>query len=490
MSPLTECDVRLSGARVLRGGRLEPTDVLLHSGRILDLVDAGAPGPAARVHDMAGRLIFPGLVNAHTHSYAQLCRDAFADEPLDPWLPRAVADGAGFDPRAVAVAAQLNALDALRHGATTTLDHATLGTGHAAASLDAYAEAGTRVVLAVQVADRSTAESLSVLDSTERTRIARADPRRAPSTDEALARCEEVLELAAGREQVSVLLGPSSPERCSMTLLARIAELAASHGVGVHTHLLETSVQRAGGDAVGRLEASGLLTAALSVAHAVHLSDADVQRLAEAGASVVHNPTSNLALGSGRLDAASLRAAGLTVALGTDGWNSGGAQDVLTQARLAAILCRPELAPEEWLTPADTWDMATIGSARAAGLEGLAGELVVGSHADLLVLDPAAAGLLDGTDPRHQLVLGGLGAGLREAWVAGRCVLRDGEALLIDTERLLADAHMLLPGLRRAARSARAEVEQLSELLRELLPAAVRRAHAAVAATPLTHPTG
>lgn len=463
-------DVRLAGAEVLTDDGLVARDVLLQGGRIAALVEPGADAQARETVDVSGRLILPGLVDAHTHSYAQLCRDGLATDRLEPWLPGAVASGAGLTAEGAAIAAQLSAIDALRHGATTTLDHATLGEGHAAAIVDAYDRVGARVALAAQVQDVPFADALLGVDAEVRAQVAEADTRGAPETEAQLARCHELLEAAAGHDRITVLLGPSAPERCSGALLDGIAALADEHGVGIHVHLLETPQQRVGGDPLGTLADHGLLREGLSVAHGVYLEEHDLVRLRDAGGALVHNPLSNLSLGSGRLDLRAVLDAGVTVGLGCDSWTTGGPQDILAQARLALNGTRPEEPAERWLDPADVWALTAAGGARAIGLGDDIGVLRPGACADLLIVDPLRAGMVPGIDCAMQLVTGGLGAGLREAWVGGRPVLRDGMPLHVNLAALTARAAELVPELRAAAAAQQPLADRLAALLTHAVP--------------------
>lgn len=454
---------------MLQDGVLVERDLLVEDGRITAVGDE-VPHQAQEIVDARGRWIVPGLVNAHSHSYGQLCRDAIADDRLEAWIAGAVASAAGLSAEAAGIAAQLNALDGLRHGATTSLDHATLGEGHVQALVTAYSLTSVRVALAAQVGDVAFADSLLGLSAASRDAIRAADPRRAPRWEEQLDACRALVAAVRGHDRIAVLLGPSAPERCSPALLDGVAAIAAAEQLGFHVHLLETNQQRAGGDPLGILENHGLLRPGLSLAHAVHLDDHDLQRIAEAKAAIVHNPMSNLSLGSGRLDLRRVLDAGVTVGLGCDGWTTGGAQDVLAQARLALVGRRPDTEPATWLAPEEVWALAGPGGAAALGLDPLLGTLAPGAPADLLLVDPARAGFVDGVDPVAQLVLGGLSAGLVEAWVSGRCVLRDGDHEDLDAERLLARAAELLPELRRAAAPYAAVARRLSHLVASSAP--------------------
>lgn len=465
-----KADVRIAGGRVLTQDGPADADLLLAGGRIASLAEPGEGPAAAHTVRADGLLVLPGLVDAHTHSYAQLCRHGLATDRLEPWLPGAVASGAGLTAEGAAVAATLSAVDALRHGATTTLDHATLGEGHAQALVDAYSAVGARVALAAQVQDVAFADSLHGVAPDVRADVAAADTRGAPTTESQILRCRELIEAAAGHDRITVLLGPSTPERCSGALLDAVAALAAEHGLGLHVHLLETPQQRAGGDSLGILADHGLLRAGLSVAHGVHLDAADLARLHEAGAAVVHNPLSNLSLGSGRLDLRAVLEAGVTVGLGCDSWTTGGPQDPLAQARLALHNTRPEEPAAAWLTPGDVWALAAAGGAAAIGLGGELGVLTPGAHADFLLVDPLAAGIIDGVDLPMQLVMGGLGHGLREAWVAGRPVLRDGLPLHVDLGAIAARAAELQSALAAATAEQQPLADRLAALLSSTVP--------------------
>jgi 5-methylthioadenosine/S-adenosylhomocysteine deaminase len=179
----------------------------------------------------------------------------------------------------------------------------------------------------------------------------------------------------------------------------------------------------------------------------------------------VHDPICNLLLGSGRADLGLLRRHAVPVALGTDGWSTGGAQDVLGQARVALGLRRPDEASEHWTAPADLWPALADHAALAVGLAGRVGTITAGARADLLLVDTVRAGWLDGADLVTQLVLGGLGAGLRRVLVAGADVLVGGRATLLDEERLAHD------GARLAARLEQTPLDGATRALQRELAA-------------------
>lgn len=455
-------DVGRAGAKrtVVRGGRVvapgarpRHADIVVVGGRVLELQEPGATNDAD-VIDARGLVVLPGLVNAHTHSYAQLARVPFADSWLEPWMPRAMASWRGASPEAFGVAASLTAADAVRRGITTIVDHATLNLQVLDHVIEAYDRSGLRLLLAIQVADRSLAGWVPpVLSSGVVEVISAADPFPPRDRFELLDLIEAAVARVAGHPRISVMVGPAAPERCSDQLLAGLAALATQHGLPVHAHLLEVPSQRAWGDALGRLMEHGLVGATTTVAHAVLVDAFDVERLAGAQAGVVLSAFSNAALGCRTFAPVDLlRSAGVALGVGTDGYNCGGGQDVLGSARLAMVGERGRLDSHRWLTPADAWQLATSGLAEPLGQPQL-GRLEPGAPADLLLVDADAAGWLDIDDPVTEAVLGGFGAGLRAVIVDGVCVPHG------DPQMLMPRARELAAGLRAANSSLSLEIE-------------------------------
>lgn len=416
-------------------------DLAISDGRFVALLDQGTnPARAKNTYQAAGRVVLPGLVNAHTHSYGQLCRHHLSDDTLEALLPGILSWSRAFDASMYGLATTLQCADSLRHGVTTILDHVRLDSSALDPVLGAYKGSGLRAVLAPQVSDRPFSQSLSTVPESIRSSVKEWEMGPAPSVESILDLHRLVLTLVSDESRLSLLVGPSTADRCTIALLEGLAGLAQKFSLGVHTHLLETHLQRAGGDPVELLLRTGLLTNRTGLAHGVHLSPSDVQRIADSGASVIHNPQSNLALGSGRCKPVELRQAGINVGLGTDGFNCGGSQSVLDAAKLAMILGRPDAPPDQWLQPNDVWSMATEGGAAAIGLQHRVGVVMPDAHADFLVLRPGDAGHFDGPDLIQQLVFGGFGSGLEAVFVAGTQLTHNGRMLTIDEPNVQREA--------------------------------------------------
>jgi cytosine/adenosine deaminase-related metal-dependent hydrolase len=322
----------------------------------------------------------------------------------------------------------------LLNGCTSVLDHVGM-TPIRDSGFDgvmrAYRDAGIRGGMAPLFSDEDwTAElarSLGV-EGVGRALI----PQQVPAlpTPEAIALTEDAIDRWHGAEggRLHVLAGASGIQWASEELMMGMADLARRRGTTMQLHVLETRVQdaacrrRFGGSGVAALDRMGVLGPEVSMAHCVWLDDHDIGLIAQRGAVVVHNPTANTRLRSGRARVLDLLAAGVPVAIGTDGAASSDDQQMWFAMRLAALLHRgPD---EDWVSAPDALRMATVDGARALGVPGL-GTLEVGAPADVALLDRATFGLAGARELEASLVLSETGASVRHVLVAGEVVVKD-----------------------------------------------------------------
>ena len=221
-----------------------------------------------------------------------------------------------------------------------------------------------------------------------------------------------------------------------------MATLADELDLPVHMHLHETaheveeSVERHGLRPLERLDRFGLLTERLIAVHAVHLTDAEIAQLGRIGASVAHCPVSNLKLASGIARVPAMLAAGVNVALGTDGAASNNRLDMLDEARFAALLAKAVANDASMLPAASALEFATINGAQALGLEKRIGSIEPGKDADLVAVEFSSPEVAPLFDPASQLLYASGREHVTDVWVAGRHVVqarqlitRDGIAL-------------------------------------------------------------
>jgi putative selenium metabolism protein SsnA len=403
---------------------LVSADVLIADGRIAAV--GAAPAGSSR-RDCSGMLIVPGSVCAHHHLYSALSRGmpyrlapprSFVEILQRIWwrLDRAL------DEPAVRLSALAGGLDALRAGTTTVIDHHA-SPGFIDGSLDVIADAlselGLRSVLCYEVTDR---------DGMARAAAGVAENRRF------LAQCRS----AQRRPLARGLMGAHASFTLSDETLAACAEAAADAGVGVHMHVAEDQADQVDAQAahgvrvVERLGRAGLLGPQALLAHCVKVSAEEITQIASCGASVAHNPRSNM---NNRVGYSPLPRHGGRVALGTDG--IGG--DMITESQFAYFR-----AVEAGTAPDPGWPLCRLAEgARLAGRsfgEPLHGTIQPGAPADLTVLGYQAPSPLAAENLAGHWLFGVSPAQVRDVIVAGDLVIAEGRSTRVDEAKIAEEA--------------------------------------------------
>ncbi len=447
----------LSNARLLHGVeqryRPELFDVAIDGERITAIEPAGTLPHDARdtVIPLDNRLLVPGLVNGHQHSHEHLHKGRVENLPLELWMhyvraPRAVA----LTPRQIYLRTMIGAIEALRSGATTVVDDCNLGGSidpeAVGAIFQAYEDVGIRAMVGFSMMDRPLVDSFPFVEAIFPPALLaqmRSMPRPSPDAWfnflDATVRSRH-----PQRNRVGVLVAPSAPQRCTPEFLMRCRAFADDHALPVIIHVQETRLQIAtanvfyGKPMVEYLDDLGFLKAGTSLIHAVWLSADEIARLAASGATVQHNPWSNLMLGSGIQPTRHLLDAGVNVSLGSDGCSSTVTANMLNVAGTAAALSKVRAGdPSRWLTAAEALRAGTIGGAQGIGMEGQLGAIAPGYRADLVAYRTDTINFTPLTDPVRQLVYAERGVSIDSVFVAGECVMRDGKLLLIDEDAIL-----------------------------------------------------
>ena len=287
--------------------------------------------PAARVIDAVRMLVMPGLVDAHSHFYGTLIPGLIDRLPLDVRRPFLTACTDGWTDRDTWVATLLGAFRSMCAGTTTVLENGAQGIEATVPAVRALMQSGLRAVVGPMISDRPFTETMPgyverLPDALRQEALGGPMRSARELVDDCLA-IAKAWHGAGGR--ISICLSPWTPYGCTDDLLTRVAEAAHAHGLPVHTHLLETRPQAVvarrmyGTTMVEHVATLGLLDARFSGAHAVWLSDREIDLMAAAGAAVSHNPLSNLYLGSGIARVPELLRRGVTVGIGSDGPNCG-----------------------------------------------------------------------------------------------------------------------------------------------------------------------
>lgn len=435
-------------ALVLEGwdAQPRPATILIEEGHIAAVADGSAGDAlAARAIDVMhapDTVVMPGLINAHHHAYANVLRGTENSLPLELWAPFTTAYGRALDAEMLRLGILLGAAEMLRNGVTTVVDHSPQAHLHETA-FAAHLESGMRVAYAPMFHDRHDHDLLG-LDLPPALRAYLESGAFAPPAVTA-AMFRSLAAAARTHDRITILLGPNAPQRCSDKLLGLWRTLRDELGLMSHTHLLETQAQAATtqgmwpGGLLRELDRRDLLSSGLSAAHGIWLEPAERELLARRGIVVVHNPASNLMLGSGRMPLEEYRQCGVTLALGSDSANTGGAANPFELMRLAMML--PRIAGSDWRQwPAarDALRMATEGGAAVLGLAGKAGRVAAGFVADLTLVACDGAGIVARAPRVETLVQHGGPQAVRATMVAGRWAYRDGKIAAFDEAAVIA----------------------------------------------------
>lgn len=425
------CDLLIEAGHIVpvapHGVVLEDHAVAIDRGVILDVLpraESRAKYAPKETVSKPDAVLIPGLVNAHTHNPMTLMRGVADDLPLKVWLQQHIwpIEGAVIGPDFVADGCTLAIAEMLRGGTTCANENYFFPDVQAAT----YKRFGFRARIGLPVIDFPTAW--------------------AKSDDEYFDRAGEVHDQWRDDALIRTAFAPHAPYTVDDDNFERVRMLADQLDIPVHLHLHETaqevqqSIDQFGMRPIARLDRLGLINDRLTAVHMTQLTEAEIHLCAERGVSVVHCPESNLKLASGFCPVAKLQQAGVTVAIGTDGAASNNDLYMFGETRTAALLAKAVADDAAAFDAAHALHAATLGGARAMGLDEHIGSLVPGKQADLVVVD---MGSIE-TQPLHhvlsQLVYATGRQQVADVWVAGRAKLRGRVLVDLDEAALIANA--------------------------------------------------
>lgn len=387
------------------------------------------------------KLLLPGFFNAHTHSSEKWQRGVIPPLPLELWLAH-LYDFVPLNTEQVYLSALGTAVETLLSGGTSVVDHLVLIPGKELETIStvvrAYQEIGIRAFIAPLIQDESLIAGIP-----EGKLLENHEPYFLP-TMETLAIIEEaVINFHRPEEGLNILVAPTGIQLCTDALFQGCIQLSNRYNLCRHAHLLETKAQeklaleKYGCSAVEHLQNISFLNEKTSLAHCVWLTDADIQILAQTKSTVVHNPLSNLRLGSGIAPILKYLQAGINVTFGCDGASSNDSQDLLEAIKIGSILHNiTDSDYHRWITPRQAVEMAALGGAKGLNIDDQLGSLTVGKKADLVLYDLTSLSLLPRTDPIGLLVLGRPVNVVNSAWVNGKQVIANGKVTTINVDKL------------------------------------------------------
>lgn len=408
----------LAPERIWRNGRWEQERIVVISdGRIERIISRDEVPVDLTVEAFPQRLMLPGTINAHNHSFQSLLRGIADDCDFFTWRDRALY---GYTPRmtedVIYHAARFAFAEMLRAGVTTVCDFFYIHSGSNAndhAVIRAARDVGIRITLARTMYDWDG-----------------APPQYQETIDAAVARTRELWQEYRGADDVAVCPAPHSPHAASPAMIQAGSRLAEELDTRFHIHVAEGRYERDqimkqyGLTPIRWLESLGIALNRATIIHGVWLNDDDIHLMAEKGVRLVYNPASNMFLGDGITPIPDMLAAGVTIGLGSDGGCSNNRVSVFDEMRMCALLQKVSHLNSNVMPAEDTLAMGTAGSADTLALP--AGRIEPGHFADFTLLDMRDPSLLPPWRYEKNVVYSMTPQAIREVIVGGHTVVRNG----------------------------------------------------------------
>jgi 5-methylthioadenosine/S-adenosylhomocysteine deaminase len=410
----------------------DPGTVIVKGDSILDVGlqdDLLGQYEAAEVMDCEGKILMPGLINAHTHVPMTLLRGLADDLRLDVWLMGYMmpVEREFVSPEFVRLGTRLACAESIRSGVTTFVDMYYYESDIA----DATAKAGLRAVCSQSVLKFSTPD--------------------ATYYEESLAAAEEFIKTWKGHPLIMPSIGPHAPYTCTDEILRACTDLALKYDVPLHIHLAETAGEveaireEFGMPVIPYVKKRGIFEAKVIAAHCVHIDQGEMRTIQHAGAGIAHNPSSNLKLASGFANVTRMLELNVNVGIGTDGPASNNDLDMVEEIRLASMVAKAASGDPTALPARQTLAMATSLGAKAIHMDHLIGSIVPGKRADLILL---------GLDKLHnspnfkrspdniysQIIYAAKSTDISHMMVNGQWLMRERELLTLNEDELIIEA--------------------------------------------------
>ena len=429
-----------------------PVDILIKGDTIAEIGRRDLSAPAgATVIDARNRLMHPGLINAHTHGPGNLSKGLHDRWSLELLLTASQWNGIGRNLEDKYLSTLIGAAEMVLKGCTAAYDLAAefpLPTVEGLSAMaQAYEDVGMRCVLAPMVADLTFFEAIpGLMDRLPAPLQKEVESFRLAPWKATTKQMKKALQKWSF-DKVHPAVAPTIPHHCSDAFLIACRDLAKEYEVGIHSHVAESKVQviagyqRYGTSLAAHMDKLGLVSDRFTVAHGVWLDGDDMKRLGDRGASVAHNPGSNMRLGNGLADVRGMLSAKINLGVGTDGANCSDNLNMYEAMRLASIVSKaqgPDV--EHWLTTEEALTAATEGSARALGMEKEIGKIAPGYKADIVFLDLHHVNWIPTNDVVNQIVHTEDGSGVHSVMVGGRMIVENRKLLTVDLPKLAAQA--------------------------------------------------
>jgi 5-methylthioadenosine/S-adenosylhomocysteine deaminase len=432
-------------------------DIFIEGEQITDVIPRSAASATQNIYqnvdqviDARNHLLIPGFVDAHTHTVVGILEKcAYETLPLELWMLCLPPDQK-LEPRMHYLCAAMAGMEAIKNG-TTTLQDDLYALPYTTpeifeATAQAYIDLGIRASLSLHAINKPLYKTIPYIENWLSSEIKQNCDQFIQdfSIPNWAALFRDLYTHWHGKQGlITTILAPSAAQRVTPALMQCIANLSEEYNVPIHTHLLETRTQAVTGlefygeSVIQFAHRHGLLTHRTTIAHGVWLTPDDIQLVAEAGATIVHNPVSNYRLCSGIASIQDLIAAGVNLAVGTDGIDSFNLFHVLRTAGLSQSVVDANY--QRYPKAADVLKWATYGGARASLLHNQIGAIAAGMKADFVLYDLHSLSFTPCHNFPIHLVYGEDGRSVRKVFVNGQMIVDRGQILTINESDLIAE---------------------------------------------------
>ena len=399
--------------------------VLIIGGKIIEIAPYATlceKHADAKPQFLSGQVLLPGLINCHGHAAMSLLRGAADDLPLQQWLEQHIwpTEAKWVSADFVADGVELAIAEMLLSGTTTFAD------------MYFFPDVTARIADALGMRAQVMFPVLEFASAW------------AEDADHYIDKGLALFDQYRYSEYVNIGFAPHAPYTVSDASFSRIVMLAEEVDAAIQLHLHETanevaeSIKQYGVTPIQRLLQLGVLSPRTQAVHLTQLNDDDLQALSDTDTSIIHCPTSNQKLASGFCNVAQLQHAGIRVGLGTDSAASNNTLDMFSTMRCAALLAKHQTGDATQFSAQQTLYLATLGGAKALGIDNITGSISEGKSADLIAVDLNHPAMQPVHNPISQLVYTHAGNAVSHVWIEGQAKVANGKLLNIDTQQLLA----------------------------------------------------
>ncbi len=423
-----------SGLALLFDGQtfeLKQKDIYIEGNEIREVAEPGsaAAPEGVKVIDAQGKLVMPGLINAHTHAYMSLFRNYADDQAFWDWLSAVQEVEEQMTEEDCYWGTLLNCAEMIQTGTTCFVDMniktAKKGktSGPESSCSGAANDAGMRAVITRGLSGAANDEDSLIK----------------------FGRTMDEIETFRGNDRIKFWFGPHAPYSCMADYLQKLTAKAKELGVGITIHLSESeseveNMQNEHGVTPIRYVADlGLFEVPTIAAHCVQATSDDIQLMKEKNVSVALNPKSNMKLGNGFMPAEEFLEAGVNICLGTDGCGSNNTQNMFSEMNMAALIYKGANRKAQCISAEDVLKFATVNGAKAIGMEGKLGIIKEGALADLIILDINEPQFYPSTNIISGLVYSATGREVETVIIDGEIVMEKNELKTIDLNRVYSE---------------------------------------------------